>query len=184
MVQTLNDRPRVQRRYFFSFIVKRLGVTVIKEQINYFNLNVMSSRSRFSSFSSSGTLRSVFPRASRPATDSTIQLTQQSQTTTTRPSIRNGSEANSFRKTTALQPREKTSKAAARPRFAALFCWRLELLSCLGALASTIAMFTLLLKYDGKTIPDWPKYLSLNSILAIFSTTFKAMMLLPITECA
>ncbi|KAI9656657.1 MAG: hypothetical protein M1831_004567 [Alyxoria varia] len=61
--------------------------------------------------------------------------------------------------------------------------WGWELLSCLGAVIAILAIYGLLLKYNDKTVPDWPNVITINSLVSIFSTLLKALMLVSIVEC-
>ena len=146
----------------------------------------MRSRSRWSSFSSLNHMLPSIQHNNSVAETSINSLRPRqagwSRTSVTPPSL--GSRKP--KALTSFPAKKKTTKRTANVKslwLQSISCWKWELLSCVGALGLIVAMFTLLLRYDGKTIPDWPKKLNLNSILAIFSTTFKAMMLLITTEC-
>lgn len=60
--------------------------------------------------------------------------------------------------------------------------WLLELLSTLMSLVASMALIGVLLKFDGRALPRWPSYITLNSLLALFTTIAKAGLILPITQ--
>lgn len=68
---------------------------------------------------------------------------------------------------------------------AAGFCgsnWMLEVVSCVLAVASLVAIVAVLYVYDGKPMPDWPYGITLNALVSVLSTVMKAALAFPITE--
>jgi len=39
-----------------------------------------------------------------------------------------------------------------------------------------IALLATLLKYNGRALPEWPLHITLNSVVALCATIFKAML--------
>lgn len=60
--------------------------------------------------------------------------------------------------------------------------WWQELLACAGFVAALIALFATLWQYRDKPSPDWPDWLSLNSIIAIYLVLLKSCVLLVTAE--
>ena len=60
--------------------------------------------------------------------------------------------------------------------------WTTEFLSCIIALAALAAIVITLAVHQGKPLPKWPSTISINSLIAIFTSILKAAMLLPIAE--
>ncbi|KAB8069299.1 hypothetical protein BDV29DRAFT_183023 [Aspergillus leporis] len=60
--------------------------------------------------------------------------------------------------------------------------WVWEILSCLIAIASLVAIIVVLHNYDGKPMPDWPYGITLNAVISVLTTLMKAAMAYPITE--
>ncbi|MCJ1466309.1 hypothetical protein MMC07_004928 [Pseudocyphellaria aurata] len=61
--------------------------------------------------------------------------------------------------------------------------WAVELLAFVVSLASLVAMIVLLRHYDGRSPPDWPHNITLNSVLSWCTTVFKASLLVPMAAC-
>ncbi|KAH8601049.1 hypothetical protein B0O99DRAFT_681901 [Bisporella sp. PMI_857] len=60
--------------------------------------------------------------------------------------------------------------------------WFIELLSCFVSMGASIALIFTLLHFDHQPLPKWPLSVTLNSLLALFTTVAKAGLLLPIAE--
>lgn len=60
--------------------------------------------------------------------------------------------------------------------------WWLEISACFVSIAALLALVAVLLCYKNKPSPDWPKWLSLNTIVAIFITLLKTAVLLIVAE--
>ncbi|KAE8160024.1 hypothetical protein BDV40DRAFT_271561 [Aspergillus tamarii] len=60
--------------------------------------------------------------------------------------------------------------------------WIWEILSCVIAVASLVAIIVVLYVYDGKSMPDWPYGITLNAVISLLTTLMKAAMAFPITE--
>lgn len=68
--------------------------------------------------------------------------------------------------------------------FDSIWKWKWELVSLLGTLNSLIAIVLVLNHYDGKASPAWPYEITLNTLLSVFSTLLKALMMFAVAECA
>ncbi|KAI9734350.1 MAG: hypothetical protein M1834_002456 [Cirrosporium novae-zelandiae] len=61
--------------------------------------------------------------------------------------------------------------------------WIIELLACGGSLLAIAGLVIVLYKYDGRSLPNWPYGITINSLVSWFSTAMKALMLVPIAAC-
>ncbi|KAH7314336.1 hypothetical protein BKA65DRAFT_516622 [Rhexocercosporidium sp. MPI-PUGE-AT-0058] len=68
-------------------------------------------------------------------------------------------------------------------KFDSLRNWKWELLSLVGMTMSLVAIILLLNHYDGKPSPLWPYEITLNTLVSIFSTLLKALMMMAVAEC-
>jgi len=66
--------------------------------------------------------------------------------------------------------------------FMSLNLWKWELLSLVGCLAILSATFVTLYKFNEQDLPDWPISLNLNSLVAIYTTILRALLLFPLAE--
>lgn len=94
------------------------------------------------------------------------------QETPLRPSTSSASAANSH----------KAKGGIARPARYFLLTWNQELLACIAFVGTLIALFATLDQYRDKPSPDWPEWLSLNSIIAIYMVLLKSCVLLVASE--
>lgn len=60
--------------------------------------------------------------------------------------------------------------------------WLLEILSCLIAALALLATIVTLAVHEGRQLPQWPHLVSINALIAIFTTIFKASLLMPVAE--
>ncbi len=60
--------------------------------------------------------------------------------------------------------------------------WIWEVTGWTVSLLVIIALLATLLKYNGRALPDWPLQITLNSVIALCATVFKAMILVPVVE--
>lgn len=60
--------------------------------------------------------------------------------------------------------------------------WTLEALSCSLSAGALVTVIAVLIAYDGQPIPQWPHYITLNSLIAVFTAIFKASMMMPVAE--
>lgn len=60
--------------------------------------------------------------------------------------------------------------------------WWIELAACIFILLMVLAIFAVLYLYTGKTIPQWPYRLSINTVLAVLATALKAVTVLILSE--
>ena len=61
--------------------------------------------------------------------------------------------------------------------------WTFEILAFVVSFASLIAIIIILKYYDGRSLPDWPHSITLNSVLSWFITLYKTSLLVPIAAC-
>jgi hypothetical protein len=61
--------------------------------------------------------------------------------------------------------------------------WIVEALACVGSLLALIGIIAILVVYNGSSLPNWPYGITINSVIALFGTTIKALMLVAITAC-
>ncbi|KAK0648281.1 hypothetical protein B0T16DRAFT_455765 [Cercophora newfieldiana] len=64
----------------------------------------------------------------------------------------------------------------------ALTSWKLELLAVVLAVGFLAAIFVTLAHFDGQDVPNWPVSLNLNSLVAIYATVLRALLLFAIAE--
>jgi hypothetical protein len=64
-----------------------------------------------------------------------------------------------------------------------MWSWSWEMWACLGSLAAFLATVGLLRAYDGKSQPDWPYGITLNSAVSWLSTLTKGFLLVPLAAC-
>ncbi|KAF2434072.1 hypothetical protein EJ08DRAFT_582869, partial [Tothia fuscella] len=58
--------------------------------------------------------------------------------------------------------------------------WRAEILSCVLSATALACIVAIAHSRDGKIVPDW--YFSVNFLISVFSSIFKAALLLPTSE--
>jgi hypothetical protein len=61
--------------------------------------------------------------------------------------------------------------------------WKWELLSSLLSFGSLLVIVAILAFHDGQPIPSWPRFVSINSLIAVFAAIFKGSLLMPVCEC-
>ncbi|KAF1967799.1 hypothetical protein BU23DRAFT_411161, partial [Bimuria novae-zelandiae CBS 107.79] len=61
--------------------------------------------------------------------------------------------------------------------------WWWEIYATTLAVASTIAVISVLISIQGKPLADWGLPIQPNSLVAVFSTIAKSALLVPIAEC-
>ncbi|MCJ1464051.1 hypothetical protein MMC07_002662 [Pseudocyphellaria aurata] len=61
-------------------------------------------------------------------------------------------------------------------------CWICEILALLVSLLALIMIFLILYLYQGRSLQDWPCAITINSVIAIFSTVMRTALLLPLAE--
>ncbi|KAK8225842.1 hypothetical protein HDK90DRAFT_68222 [Phyllosticta capitalensis] len=62
------------------------------------------------------------------------------------------------------------------------FHWTIEILSCIFAAIILVALVSILAIYHDGPQPNWPHPISINTIIAIFTVAFKALLLKPVVE--
>jgi Protein of unknown function (DUF3176) len=65
----------------------------------------------------------------------------------------------------------------------ALQWWLWELLACIGSLLAILAIVVFLKCYDGRPQPQWPTYITISSIVSLFTALVKAPLLLSTAAC-
>jgi hypothetical protein len=60
--------------------------------------------------------------------------------------------------------------------------WLWEIVAIMTAISLFAAMTALLVVYNGKRPPNWGAYLSLNALLALLSTIFRAMLVVIVSQ--
>src|SRR5437764_5385476 len=61
--------------------------------------------------------------------------------------------------------------------------WVFEVLACAGSLAALVGIIVVLMLYNGRTLPNWPYGITINSVMAWFATGMKSLMLVTIAAC-
>ena len=64
-----------------------------------------------------------------------------------------------------------------------LYGWKLEILSYLVAIVALAAIFITLIIHQGRPLPQWPHLISINALISIFTSIFKAALIMPVGEC-
>jgi Protein of unknown function (DUF3176) len=62
------------------------------------------------------------------------------------------------------------------------YAWSVEIASCFLACAAFSAMVITVAIHQDEPLPQWPRLISVNSLIAIFSALLKAAILLPVAE--
>lgn len=60
--------------------------------------------------------------------------------------------------------------------------WWVEMFSSVLALECISAIVIILSVYRGQPLPNWPKLISISSLIAVFTAVFKAALILPVAE--
>jgi len=81
-----------------------------------------------------------------------------------------------------VQWNRKHGYSARVTTFQALGLWRLEFLAALLAVGFLAAIFITLGRFNGQDVPNWPVNLNLNSLVAIYATLLRALLLFAIAE--
>lgn len=79
-------------------------------------------------------------------------------------------------------PPDRTGKSGRRRRPHFLLNWWQEMLACVVSLAALLALFATLYVYKNRPSPDWPDWISLNTIVAIYIVLLKSGILLIAAE--
>ena len=62
------------------------------------------------------------------------------------------------------------------------YAWRIELSSFFLATLALAAIFITLAIHSDRPMPQWPKLISINSLIAIFTAVLKAALMMPVAE--
>jgi hypothetical protein len=76
----------------------------------------------------------------------------------------------------------KRSKATAQTLDYCADRWAFEILSCTFALLCLLAIIVTLVTHQDQSLPQWPRMISINSLIAIFTALMKAALMVPIAE--
>lgn len=106
------------------------------------------------------------------------------------PRARNSSEFQNLISATATELTTKARKSR-RPLGRSQFSfrqiasqwWLWELLACFGSLLGLIAILTFLKTYDGRSQPQWPSYITVNTVISLLAGLMKAPLLLSTAAC-
>ena len=61
--------------------------------------------------------------------------------------------------------------------------WFWELLACSASVFSILAIALLLQRYDGRSQPQWPNFININTLVSLFAILVKAPLLLTVGAC-
>lgn len=64
----------------------------------------------------------------------------------------------------------------------AIWSWISELIALLFSIGFLVAIFLVLAKYDGEPLPEWASGINLNTMVAVFATLSRALMLVVVAE--
>lgn len=82
-----------------------------------------------------------------------------------------------------LLGRQKSPENAQDAReVSVLETWYMEIVSSILALSCIAAIVIILSLYQGKPLPAWPKLISVNALIAVFTAIFKASLIMPVAE--
>lgn len=62
------------------------------------------------------------------------------------------------------------------------YAWSIEIASCFLACAAFSAIVITVAIHQDKPLPQWPRLISVNSLIAIFTALLKAAILMPVAE--
>jgi len=60
--------------------------------------------------------------------------------------------------------------------------WVWEILSCVLATICLVVIVAILAVHQDRPLPQWPNYISINSLIAIMTAIMKASLMLPVAE--
>lgn len=72
--------------------------------------------------------------------------------------------------------------SVAKPPPSTLRVWCLEVLSIFLAFSSLVSIILILSIHQGRPLPQWPSFVSVNSLVAVFSAMLKAALVMPVAE--
>lgn len=82
------------------------------------------------------------------------------------------------------QPEKGAKPIARKPRDwfgdACTSCWFWEILALLVSLLALVMIFLILYLYQGRYVREWPYTITINALIAIFSTVLKAALFVPV----
>lgn len=80
------------------------------------------------------------------------------------------------------EDRDDEGPTAATSRQSTFGIWILEFLSIFLAFSSLAAIIITLSIHQGQPVPEWPSFVSINALVAVFSAILKAAMVMPVAE--
>ncbi|KAK2015112.1 hypothetical protein LZ32DRAFT_646084 [Colletotrichum eremochloae] len=159
-------------------LTSRRHETLSEEERNYsfhdtrnssiFNEQMAFIAPRLSDVSDQHTLNATSSSA-EAASPSEQQLTEHE---TTRLSVHK----TSHERDTTAPPRSETTAESV------WMVWWMEIFSSVLALGCIIVIVVILSIHQGKPLPSWPRLISINSLISIFTAVFKASLTLPVAE--
>jgi hypothetical protein len=60
--------------------------------------------------------------------------------------------------------------------------WWWEIVSALASALAICGIAGILVRFNGRTLPNWPYHITLNSLMSVLSTVAKVAMLVPIAD--
>ena len=60
--------------------------------------------------------------------------------------------------------------------------WTWDILSCVVALLCVVSIVIILTIHRGRPLPQWPRMISINSLIAVFTALMKAALIFPVAE--
>jgi hypothetical protein len=85
---------------------------------------------------------------------------------------------------TALETAAPRTKRDFAPRVLSLMAdfWVWEILSCVLATICLLVIVAVLAVYQDRPLPQWPNYISINSLISIMTAIMKASLMIPVAE--
>jgi hypothetical protein len=77
---------------------------------------------------------------------------------------------------------QRAARATFYPPHHTLWAWRWEIVALFLAIAILAAVFITLASYNGREYPSWQYGISLTSLVAIYTTILRALLLVPVAE--
>jgi hypothetical protein len=80
------------------------------------------------------------------------------------------------------QPRASYSKLSESFTKTWKYIWFMEILSLVLAIIALIAIYITLTIHNDRPMPEWPKLISINTLISIFTAILKASLMMPVAE--
>ncbi|KAK0123470.1 hypothetical protein ONS96_010453 [Cadophora gregata f. sp. sojae] len=114
-----------------------------------------------------------------PLTSTTTEVDASSQEHEINPMLHGGAASPVFAKNEPYHNVPETRPSG----FDFVWKWKWELLSLVGTIMALVAIVIVLNHYNGKPSPKWPYEITLNTLVSVFSTLLKALMMMAVAEC-